>query len=56
MKTLPDYKKAKRTPKGSNEINYLDVALEATVAAIPFLGPSAAALLRASSEVKRGRP
>ena len=50
MKNLPENKKVKNLIKGSKEINYWDVALEASVAAIPFLGPSAAALLRASRD------
>lgn len=37
-------------PKG---INYWEVALEAVVAATPIIGPSAAALLRASNESKK---
>ncbi len=50
MKNIPSNKKAEQVSKKSKEINYWDVALEATVAAIPFLGPSAKAPIRASRD------
>lgn len=48
-----DKQTTKEDVKSTNNINYWEVALEAVVAATPIIGPSAAALLRASNESKK---
>ncbi len=48
-----DIQKIDTPVKEKSGINYWELALEAVVAATPIIGPSAAALIRASNESKR---
>ncbi|MCI5191486.1 MAG: hypothetical protein D3905_17230 [Candidatus Electrothrix sp. AS4_5] len=53
MKSDKDIKKSDTSVEEKSVINYWELALEAVVATTPIIGPSAAALIRASNESKR---
>ena len=53
MNANKDIQKIDTPVKEKSGISYWELALEAVVAATPIIGPSAAALIRASNESKR---